>query len=174
MTRNANGEHDGDKRDGPTASHSKRRHQDDQDRHELRRRGEGQRGRGSALHVKLDLERAPLAIRRHSDGSVVVDISAVLCAIDTAPTWYEWLADHVETDKQVTIAEGAELLGMSPDALRLRVWRARKREEWSPYYQSGPSATLVASKRELLAWRETWTGHRRQRGRTPGDLTRPA
>jgi hypothetical protein len=124
--------------------------------------------------VKLDPERAALAVRRHSDGNVVVDISALLCAIDTAPTWYEWLADHVETDEQLTIAGGAELLGMTPDALRLRVWRARKRDEWTPFYQSGPAATLVASKREILAWRETWTGYRRQRRRTTGDLTRPA
>ena len=174
MTGNANGEHDGDNEDGSAASHSRRRHLDDQDRHELRRRGEGQRGRGSALHVKLDPERAALAVRRHSDGNAVVDISALLCVIDTAPTWYEWQADHVETDEQLTIAGGAELLGMTPDALRLRVWRARKRDEYTPFYQSGPSATLVASKRELLAWREEWTGYRRQRGRKPGDLTRPA
>jgi hypothetical protein len=116
--------------------------------------------------VKLDSERAALVVRRHSDGDAVVGISALLCAIDTAPTWYEWLAaDHVETDEQLTIAGGAELLGMTQNALRLRVWRARKRDEYTPFYQSGPSATMVTSKRELLAWREQWTGYRRQRTR---------
>jgi len=176
MSRNRDDDHDqGQKQeDGSVANLTRRGHLDDQDRRELKRRGDGQRGRGSALHVRLDPTRAALAVRKHSDGNVVIDVSAVLSAIGEAPTWYEWLEDYEQPDDQLNIADGAALLGMTENALRLRVWRTRKQERWTPFHPSGPSATLVANKRELLAWRETWTGYRRQRRRTPGDLTRPA
>jgi hypothetical protein len=167
-------DHSGDIPEDIIDSDSRRRHRDEQESRELKRLGEGQRDRGSSLRMLLDAGRVSQLMTETSDGRTIVDVSALLCSIDASPTWFEQRGAGGPEHEMITIPSAAKMIGMDPNALRLRVWRARKRGEYTPFSHAGPSQTFLASKSEFMEWRNTWVGKRKARTSARGDVTRPA
>jgi hypothetical protein len=164
----------GDNGDNRANSSSRTLHEYEQDVHELRRRGQAQKSRGSAVYVLLDKGRASQVIEDVGHGRVKIDVTALLSSLNASPTWNEWAVGTDEDDERLTIADAAAVVGMSAGALRQRVWRARQKGEWTPFVHSGPSDTFTASKRELIEWKATWVGKHKVRSRVSGDINRPA
>lgn len=65
----------------------------------------------------------------------------------------------------ITLAEAAAALAMTRNALYLRVLRARKRGEDTPFVRVGTvgRGELYAELEAVLAWAKTWTGKRKIR-----------
>lgn len=82
-----------------------------------------------------------------------------------------WLrTEYMAPDEleDLTIDAAAELLNVTSIALYHRVRRAKGRGEGTPFQRRGEDGRLVAHRRDVLKWRDSWTGrHGQRRRRSP-------
>lgn len=132
-------------------------------RNRIKSGGQELASRGTRLSLTIDRETLAKLVVPVEHDRWVVYVSEIAALIDKLPGGFHRSVVPEEMYEKISLAESAAYLGISVGALQRRVWRARKRGEWTPFFRDLPGTSYAAYKLDLEEWRKTWTGRRKPR-----------